>query len=308
MRPVSEEFETTQEFGEGATAGVVANPDPDSGIAYYVWLYGNYQEYGHAGKDIGCPIGTPIHAPADGTVLYAGWAEDLPGTGPVRAWLLYYNFGGIITVIQHDGWISVIAHQSDNNAVQPGMSVKEGQLIGKSGNTKTRTTQVAPHVHIEALVYMDYRTDVSEGIIYGRVNPDAFFGTGAIAPQSGGTTIIKEWDEMASKQDIMDAVNAELKTRRTQQLIKDAVSSELGAVRTVKKLQTAIWTQVGGTRSGKLVSMWRDVVDTNTILRTVLATVQDIAKKGGTDVAALNADAVVDALAARLDNSAKGGE
>lgn len=176
MRPVSNEFPDSQQFGEGATAGVAANSNPNSGMGYYVWLYGNYQPFGHAGKDIACPIGTPIYAPADGTVLYAGWTEDLPGNGDIRKWLFYYNFGGIITVIQHDGWISAIAHQSDNDAVSVGMRVKEGQFIGKSGNTKTRTTKVAPHVHIEALAYMDYRTDVRNGIIYGRVDPQQFFG------------------------------------------------------------------------------------------------------------------------------------
>lgn len=181
MRPVDAKHKTSQPFGSGATQGVVANPDPRSGMGYYVWLYGNYQPFGHAGLDIAAPVGTPIYAPADGTVLYAGWSEDLPGTGNVRKWLLYYNFGGIITVIQHKGWISVIAHQSNNNHVKAGDTVREGQLIGLSGNTKTRTTFVAPHVHIEALVYMDYRTDVSKGIVYGRVDPTTYFGGGLAA-------------------------------------------------------------------------------------------------------------------------------
>jgi len=207
MRPVSAEFEVSQEFGGGATAGVVANPDPNSGMGYYVWLYGNYQPFGHAGMDIACPIGTPVYAPADGEVLYAGWCEDLPGSGSVRKWLLYYNFGGIVTVIQHNGWISVIAHQSTNEAVYAGMQVKEGQLIGKTGNTKTRTTYVAAHVHIEALVFNDYRTDVSNGIIYGRVNPAPFFGgiaaQGTITPQS---TTESEEDFMGGK---IDAGQAE---------------------------------------------------------------------------------------------------
>jgi len=194
MRPVAANFEVSQEFGGGATAGVVPNPNQSSGMGYYVWLYGNYQPYGHAGMDIATPIGTPIYAPADGEVLYAGWCEDLPGSGPVRKWLLYYNFGGIVTVTQHNGWISVIAHQSTNDAVYAGMQVKEGQLIGKTGNTKTRTTYVAAHVHIEALVYNDYRTDVSKGIIYGRVDPTPFFG--GINVQ--GSTNASEDDELLS--------------------------------------------------------------------------------------------------------------
>lgn len=225
MRPVSAEFETSQEFGEGATAGVAPSWTPNT-IGWYVRLYGNYQELGHAGKDIKCPIGTPIHAPADGTVLYAGWTEDLPGTGNVRKWLLYYNFGGIVTVIQHDGWISVIAHQSDNNAVHVGMKVKEGQFIGKSGNTKTRTTYVAPHVHCEALVYMDYRTDVRRGIIYGRVNPDRFFGSAAIAPQGATTPVVKKESEVPAYTRITaPAVRRRLAKGKAMTLVTDATNT-----------------------------------------------------------------------------------
>lgn len=185
MRPVSNEFPTSQNFGDMATDHVVGdvNASPDT-VEYWVGKYGNYQPYGHAGMDIACPIGTPIYAPADGVVLYAGWTEDLPpGYGEIRQWLMYFNFGGILTAIQHDGWVSFIAHQSDNDAVYPGMAVKEGQLIGKSGNTKTRNTYVAPHVHAEALVYLDYRTRPAEGIIYGRVDPRPYFGS--ISAQSG---------------------------------------------------------------------------------------------------------------------------
>jgi hypothetical protein len=210
VRPVAAQFRRSQAFGAGATAGIIGNPyAPQDTIEYYVGIYGDYQREGHAGEDIACPVGTPIYAPADGTVLYAGWVEDLPGTGPVRGWLLYWNFGGIVTVTQHDGWISVIAHQSDNNAVHAGMRVKEGQLIGKSGNTKTRTTTVAPHVHVEALVYMDYRTDVANGIIYGRVNPARYYGTSTITTQSSTTTKPKDWFDMASKDDLRKVIQEE---------------------------------------------------------------------------------------------------
>ena len=158
-------------------------------------------------------------------MLFAGWSEDLPGSGPIRKWLFYHNFGGILTVIQHNGWISAIAHQSTNDAVYAGMQVKEGQLIGKSGNTKTRTSYVAAHVHIEALVYMDYRTDVSKGIIYGRVNPAPYFGT--IASQG---TITKQEDEELSDTQVERIINEvntanEAKHKATRSAIADAVKS-----------------------------------------------------------------------------------
>ncbi|WP_346927346.1 peptidoglycan DD-metalloendopeptidase family protein [uncultured Arthrobacter sp.] len=205
MRPVDSKFKDTQQFGSGATQGVKANSNPNSGMGYYVWLYGNYQPLGHAGLDIGCPIGTPIYAPADGTVLYAGWVEDLPGNGPVRKWLLYYNFGGIVTVTQHTGWISIIAHQSNNDYVKAGQRITEGQLIGLSGNTMTRKTTLAPHVHVEALVDLTYRS--TGGLIYGRTDPQKFFNSGISAQGSTTTTTTsKEWDDMASIEEFKQAV------------------------------------------------------------------------------------------------------
>ena len=195
-------METSQEFGSGATDGIRASPDRNSGMGYYVWLYGNYQPFGHAGKDLKADIGTPIYAIDDGTVLYAGWAEDLPGSGPVRQWLFYYNFGGILTVIQHSWGISAIAHQSSNDEVSAGQGVRAGQLIGKSGNTKTRTETVEPHVHIEALVYMDYRTDVSRGIVYGRVDPTPYFGMRpGLAAMAGDITPITQEDFLMALSD-----------------------------------------------------------------------------------------------------------
>jgi len=263
MRPVSTEFEVSQEFGSGATAGVVANPDKNSGMGYYVWLYGDYQPYGHAGMDIACPIGTPIYAPADGTVLYAGWTEDLPGAGNIRKWLMYYNFGGILTVTQHNGWISAIAHQSTNDAVYAGMQVKEGQLIGKSGNTKTRTTYVAAHVHIEALVYNDYRTDVNNGIIYGRVNPAPFFGGIAaqsdITPQAAPTA-----EPTESEEDFMggtiDKSQAEDIAKRAAELVLAGILDKLDNKVRINAIQAEAVVQatvkrVNDTANGKVIDL-----------------------------------------------------
>lgn len=193
MRPVEDRFPTSQNFGDMATEGVVGdvNASQDT-VEYWVGKYGNYQPYGHAGMDIACPVGTPIVAPADGTVLYAGWTEDLPpGYGEIRQWLMYWNFGGILTAIQHDGWVSFIAHQSNNDMIHVGQYVREGQLIGLSGNTKTRDTYVAAHVHAEALVYLDYRSRPSEGIIYGRVDPRRYFGS--VSAQSGDVKPIQTY-------------------------------------------------------------------------------------------------------------------
>lgn len=184
MRPVAAEFETSQRFGEGATQGVVANSDPNSGMGYYVWLYGNYQPFGHAGEDEACPIGTPVHAIADGTVVWAGWAEDMAGDdsdwGYRQRFYVYKRFPGILTVIRHDNradglLYTLYGHLSNNDPAPAWTVVREGDLIAYSGNTKSKTETLEEHLHVEALVDMSYRS--GGGLIYGRVDPRQFFGT-----------------------------------------------------------------------------------------------------------------------------------
>lgn len=83
--------------------------------------------------DIGCPTGTPIYAPSNGTVLIAktgGW-----------------NGGyGVYTVIQNtDGTQMVFGHQS-SLAVGVGERVVQGQIIGYVGSSGNST---GPHLHFE---------------------------------------------------------------------------------------------------------------------------------------------------------------
>jgi hypothetical protein len=164
------------------TAGVAPSWTPDT-VGWYVRLYGNYQPFGHAGCDIKCPEGTAVYAMAAGTVLWADWGTKLPGDesnwGYRQRWYLYKGFPGIVTVIQHAGWIGVYAHLSEAR-MNTGDKVREGQQIGLSGGTGG----VAPHLHVEALIDTSYKT--GGGLIYGRTNPEPYFGSAAIAPQ--GTT------------------------------------------------------------------------------------------------------------------------
>lgn len=208
MRPVDAKFPVSQDFGSFATAGVAADPNGNA-VQQLVAQYGNYQPYGHAGQDIACPIGTPVRAIAGGTVLWADWGTNLPGddswssSGYFRRWALYKTFPGIVTVIQHDGWISVYAHLSDA-PLNAGDRVTEGQIIARSGNTRSPGVALAAHLHVEALVDLSYST--GGGLIYGRTDPTPFYGGAAIAPQS--TTITKEDTLSAAEADrIIAAVN-----------------------------------------------------------------------------------------------------
>lgn len=83
--------------------------------------------------DIGAPVGTPIRAMAEGTVILA------KATG--------FNGGyGGLTIIQHpNGTQTVYGHQSAIS-VEAGQYVNQGQVIGKVGNTGHST---GPHLHFE---------------------------------------------------------------------------------------------------------------------------------------------------------------
>lgn len=83
----------------------------------------------HRGYDIAAPIGTPILAPAAGTVILAD--PDL-----------YYE-GGTVFLDHGQGLVSIFLHMSAVD-VEAGQLLAAGDLIGKVGNTG-RTT--GPHLH-----------------------------------------------------------------------------------------------------------------------------------------------------------------
>lgn len=86
----------------------------------------------HAGIDIAVGYGTPIHAAASGTVIFAGWMGG------------YGNF----VIIDHGGGLSTgYAHQS--SIAVGGGTVSQGQVIGYVGCTGHC---FGPHLHFEVRV------------------------------------------------------------------------------------------------------------------------------------------------------------
>jgi murein DD-endopeptidase MepM/ murein hydrolase activator NlpD len=84
----------------------------------------------HAGIDFAAPVGTPIYAASNGTVLAAG-----PATG-FGQWVKLRHPGDITTVYGHiSRW-----------TVTVGQAVQAGQLIAYSGNEGHST---GPHLHFE---------------------------------------------------------------------------------------------------------------------------------------------------------------
>jgi murein DD-endopeptidase MepM/ murein hydrolase activator NlpD len=87
----------------------------------------------HEGIDIGVPYGTPIHAAASGTVIYAGWMS---------------GYGNLIVIDHGGGLATAYAHQSAF-ATSNGQTVTQGQTIGYVGCTGHC---FGPHLHFEVRV------------------------------------------------------------------------------------------------------------------------------------------------------------
>jgi murein DD-endopeptidase MepM/ murein hydrolase activator NlpD len=87
----------------------------------------------HEGIDIAGGTGTPVHAAAAGTVIYAGWME---------------GYGNLVAIDHGNGLSTAYGHNSAL-ACSVGQSVSAGQVIAYSGSTGHST---GPHVHFEVRV------------------------------------------------------------------------------------------------------------------------------------------------------------
>lgn len=79
----------------------------------------NGKKIPHPGVDIAAPAGTPIVAPDDGTIKYAGWGNSA---------------GNLVELVTSDGVKHRFMHLSKID-VRTGASVKKGQPLGAVGNT-----------------------------------------------------------------------------------------------------------------------------------------------------------------------------
>ncbi len=103
-----------------------------SGFGYRVSPFTGIRQL-HEGLDIAGPVGSKIHAPADGVVTHV---ETEAGYGKV----LVLNHGyGIVTRFAHNS----------ENLVKMGQTVKRGDVIALIGNTGRST---GPHCHYEVRV------------------------------------------------------------------------------------------------------------------------------------------------------------
>jgi murein DD-endopeptidase MepM/ murein hydrolase activator NlpD len=85
----------------------------------------------HHGIDIAMPVGTPLTAPAPGTVVHKG----------------NNGSGGVTLIIRHDGNMHTVYYHLQKPSPHPvGATVNTGDFIAYSGNTGAST---GPHLHFE---------------------------------------------------------------------------------------------------------------------------------------------------------------
>ena len=78
------------------------------------------QTFGEVGVDILAPIGEPVHAAAEGVVMYAG--DELK------------TYGNLVLIKHADEYVTAYSGLSEMQVVA-GAKVRRGEIIGKSGDT-----------------------------------------------------------------------------------------------------------------------------------------------------------------------------
>ncbi|MDA3919764.1 MAG: peptidoglycan DD-metalloendopeptidase family protein [Salinisphaera sp.] len=90
----------------------------------------------HEGVDMAAPMGTPIHAAANGTVKYAGWA---------------HGYGRLVELNNFSGYSTRYGHMHRlAKGLHVGQPVHKGQVIGYVGESGEAT---GPHLHFEVRIH-----------------------------------------------------------------------------------------------------------------------------------------------------------
>jgi murein DD-endopeptidase MepM/ murein hydrolase activator NlpD len=132
----------------------------------------------HAGLDLAAPVGTPVYAPADGLVVFAG-------RYPLGQSVAWWRYGNLVAVRHGDSFVTLYGHL-DEVDVRLGQRVKQGEPLAKVGNTGWSTSS---HLHYEVrrwdsvhgfvpadprIYILDHRWRDEEGVLVrARRAPDA---------------------------------------------------------------------------------------------------------------------------------------
>ena len=145
---MSEEYNDLWAELVGASGQIIQGNSSLVGTGIFAWPFENDQyissRFGtrvdpisgeiktHGGTDIAAPLGTPILAAADGTVVTATW----------------HNSYGYYVKIKHDDTYSTLYAHCSALHVSVGQTVKQGQVIADCGSTGYST---GPHCHFEVI-------------------------------------------------------------------------------------------------------------------------------------------------------------
>jgi murein DD-endopeptidase MepM/ murein hydrolase activator NlpD len=92
----------------------------------------------HTGADLSAPIGTPVAAPADGVVVFAG-------RFPLNQSVVWWRLGNLVVLRHGDRFLSLYGHL-DVVDVRVGQTLRQGERLGTVGNSGWSTN---PHLHYE---------------------------------------------------------------------------------------------------------------------------------------------------------------
>lgn len=92
----------------------------------------------HAGLDLAAPPGSPIHAPADGVVVFAG-------RYPLKSSVSWWRYGNLVVLRHGDLFVTLFGHCQDVT-VKTGQRVRQGDVVATVGSTGWSTS---PHLHYE---------------------------------------------------------------------------------------------------------------------------------------------------------------
>ncbi len=139
-RPIAGEIPFTSRYNQHAQDLLEAIQNTPIGVPHDGYLtsrFGNranpFSGQGaenHPGLDFKAQTGDPIHATADGEVVFAG---------------VMNGYGNVVKIAHKSGYETLFAHMSAINTTL-GQKVKAGDIIGKVGNTGRST---GPHLHYE---------------------------------------------------------------------------------------------------------------------------------------------------------------
>lgn len=160
--------------------------------------YAQFGQKGHTGIDFACKSGTPIGASADGTVVFAGQE----GASGAFTWI-----AGNVIQIDHGDVYTAYAHMSRFNVVK-GQRVKQGDIIGYSGNTGVAS---GPHLHFE---FLGKPTSWANGWS-GRVNPynylveeEGMEETTVVSSRSAAIKLLGLWGRNSHEVNDEDAIKS----------------------------------------------------------------------------------------------------